>query len=103
MNNLSVYFECVLVLNLVSCSNKIFLDRGVIYCILARIVVRLEMLGELLVLVVRTIVRVFLQMCTDCLEKRCVLMIGGYFLDYLLVLCEVFETLLVGTDVRVVD
>ena len=61
------------------------------------------MLGELLVLVVRTIVRVFLQMCMDCLRKRCVLMIGGYLFDYLLVLLEVLGTLLVGTDVGVVD
>ena len=28
MNNLSVYFECVLVLTLVSCSIKILLERG---------------------------------------------------------------------------
>ena len=39
------------------------------------------MLGGLLALVVRTIVRVFLQMHMDCLEKRCVLMIEGYFLS----------------------
>ena len=61
------------------------------------------MLGELLVLVVRTIVSVFLQMFMDCLEKRCVLMIGSYLFDYLLVLLEVLGTLLVGTDVMVVD
>ena len=46
----------------------------------------LEILGKLLVLVVRTIVRVFLQMCMNCFGKRCGLMIGGYSFDYLLVL-----------------
>ena len=61
------------------------------------------MLGELLALVVRTIVRDFLQMCMECLEKRCVLMIGDLLFDYLLVLLEVLGTLLVGTDVGVVD
>ena len=30
MDNLSVYFECVLVLTLVSCSIKILLERGYI-------------------------------------------------------------------------
>ena len=47
------------------------------------------MLGELLVLVVRTIVRVFLQMFMDCFKKRCGLMIGGYLFEYLLVLLDV--------------
>ena len=61
------------------------------------------MLGGLLDLVVLTIVRVFLQMCMDCLEKRCVLMIEGYLFEFLLVLLEVLGTLLVGTDVGVVD
>ena len=70
---------------------------------LVRIVVCLEMLGELLVLVVRKIVCVFLQMCMDCLEKKCVLMIGGYLFDYLLVLLEVFGIMLVGTGVEAVD
>ena len=64
---------------------------------------RLEVLGELLVLLVRTIVRVFLQMCMDCLEKRCVLMIWGYLFDYFLVLLEVLGMLLVGTGVGIVD
>ena len=53
--------------------------RGGIYYILVRFVVRLEMLGELMVLVVRTTVRVFLQISMDYLEKRSVLMIGGLF------------------------
>ena len=66
-------------------------------------VVRSAMLGELLALVVRTIMRVFLQMYMDCLEKRCVLMIEDYLFVYLLVLLEVLGTLLVGTDVGVVD
>ena len=61
------------------------------------------MLDELMVLVVRTIVRVFLQMCMSCLEKRCVLMIGGSLFEYLLVLSEVLGTLLVVTDVGVDD
>ena len=60
-----------------------------LYYILVRIVVRLEVLGDLLVLVVRTIVRVFLQMYMDCLENRYVLMFGGYLFDYLLVLLDV--------------
>ena len=46
------------------------------------------MLGDLLALVVRTIVCVFLQMCMDCLEKRCLLMIGGNLFDNFLVLLE---------------
>ena len=70
---------------------------------LVRIVVCSVMLGELLALVVRTIVRVFLQMYMDCLEKRCVLLIEGYLFDHLLVLLEVLGTLLVGADVGVVD
>ena len=85
MYNLSVYFERVLILTLLTCSFKILLERG---CILpnVRIVVCLEMLVELLVLVNRTIVRVFLQMYMDCLEKKCVLMIGDCLFDFLLVL-----------------
>ena len=47
--------------------------------------------------------RVFLQMCMDCLEKRCVLMIGGCLFDYLLVMLEFLGVLFVGTDVGVVD
>ena len=62
---------------------------------------RLEVLDELLVPVVRTIVCVFLQLYMDCLEKRCKLMIVGYLFDYLLVLLEVFGMLLVGTGVGV--
>ena len=61
--------------------------------------VRLEVLGELLVLVVWTIMRVFLQMYMDNLEKRCVLVSGGYLFDYLLVMLEVLGILLVGTGV----
>ena len=63
---------------------------------LIRIVLRSAMLGELLALVVRTIVRVFLQMCMGCLEKRCVLKIEGYLFEYLLVLLEVLGTLFLG-------
>ena len=70
---------------------------------MVRIAVRLAMLGERLVLVVRLVVRVFLQMYMGCLEKRCVLMIGDYLFEYLLVLLEVFGMLSVGTDVGVVD
>ena len=73
------------------------------FYILVRILVRLEVLGELLVLVVRTIVRVFFQMYMDCLEKRCVLIIGGHLFDYFLVLLEVLGMLLVGTAVWVND
>ena len=54
------------------------------------------MLGELLLfLVVRTIVRVFLlsSMYMDCLEKRCVLMIGVFLFDFLLVLLEFLRLL----------
>ena len=65
--------------------------------------VRLEVLGELLVLVVRTIVSVFLHMYIDCREKRCVLMIRHYLFEFLLVLLEVLGMLLVGTGVGVVD
>ena len=99
MKSLSVYFECVLVLTLVSCSIKILLESGVLYYILVRIVVRSVILGGLLALVVLTTVRVFLLMCMKCFEKRCLLMIEGY----LLVLLEDLGTLLVGTDVGVLD
>ena len=58
----------------------------VIFYILVRNVVRLEVLGEILFLVVRTIVRVFLQISMDCFEKRCVLMIEVYLFENLLVL-----------------
>ena len=77
--------------------------EGGIYYILARFVVRSVMLGEILALVVRTIVRVFLEMYIDCLEKRCVLMVEGYLFEFLLVLSEVLGRFLVGTDVGVVD
>ena len=40
------------------------------------------MLGEVLALVVRIIVRVFVQTYMDCLEKRCVLMIEGYLFEF---------------------
>ena len=59
----------------------------------------LARLGELLVLVVRTVEHVFLQMHFDCLEKRCVLMIGSYLVDYLLAFLEDLGMLLVGTGV----
>ena len=74
-----------------------------IFYILVRIVDSLKVLGDVLVLIVRTIVRVFLQMYMDCLEKRCVLMIEDYLFEYLLVLLEVLGTLLLGTDVGLVD
>ena len=54
------------------------------------------MLGELLVLVVLTILRVFLQICMNCFEIRRMLLIGGYFFDYLMVLLEILGMLLVG-------
>ena len=41
------------------------------------IVVCSKVLGEQLFLMVQIIVRIFLQMCMDCLEKKCGLMIGG--------------------------
>ena len=47
--------------------------------------------------------RVFLLMYMDCIEKRCVLTIGGYLFDYLLILLGVLGMLLVGTGVSVVD
>ena len=103
MNNLSIYIECALVLTLMFCSIKILLERGGIYYLQVRIDVRSAMLGELMALVVRTIVRAFLQMYMDCLEKRCVLMIEGYLYEYLLVLLEVLGLLLMGTDVGVDD
>ena len=74
-----------------------------IFYILVRNVVRLEVLGELLVLVARIIVRVFLQMYMDCLDKKFVWMIAGYLFEYLLVLLEDLGTLLVGIHVGSVD
>ena len=56
---------------------------------------------ERLVLMVRTVVRDFLQKYMDCLEKKCVLMTGGF--DYLLALMEFLGMLSVGTGVGVVD
>ena len=64
MYYLSINFERVLVLTLMSCFNQILLER-VLYYLLVREVIRLEMLGELLVLVVRTIMRVFCQLCME--------------------------------------
>ena len=76
--------------------------EGICYILVCK-VIRLEVLGELLVLVVRIIVRVFLQMYMDGLEKKCVWMIAGYLFDYLLVFLEDLGTLLVGIDVGSVD
>ena len=45
---------------------------------LVRIVVPSKVRGEQLVLIVRIIVRVFLQMYMGCLGKKCVGMIGGF-------------------------
>ena len=45
--------------------------------------VRLKMLGDELVLMVQIIVRVALQKCMGCLEKKSVLMVGDCW--YLLV------------------
>ena len=77
--------------------------RGGIRYILVRTVVRSVMLGEALALRVPIIVRVFLQMYMVCLEKSCVLMIEESLFVYLLVLLEVLRTLLVGSDVGLVD
>ena len=66
--------------------------RGGIYYRMVRIVLRLKVLDELLILMVRTIVRVFLQMYRGCLKKRCVVMIEDYLFVYLLVL-YVFDEL----------
>ena len=68
---------------------------------LVRIVVCLKVRGERLVLVVRIIVRVFLQKYMDCLEKKCVLMIGNF--EYFLASLEVLGMLSVGTGVGVID
>ena len=65
-----------------------------------RFEVRSKVRGEQLVLRVQIIVHVFLQMYMGCLEKKCVLMIGGF--GYLLVLLDFLGKLLVGTCVRVV-
>ena len=46
--------------------------------------------------------RVILQMCIDCLEKRCVLMIEGYLFECLLMFLEDLGSILVGIDVGVV-
>ena len=43
-----------------------------------RNVVRLKVLGKQKVLMVQTIVHVFLQKCTGCLEKKCVLIFGSF-------------------------
>ena len=46
----------------------------------------------------------FFRFCfMDCLENRCVLMIEEYLFMYLLVLLNVLGTLLLETDVGVVD
>ena len=66
-----------------------------------RIVVRLKVCGERLQIVVRLILRVFLQRYMDCLEKKCAWMIGDF--EYLLVFLDVLVMLSVGTVVVVVD
>ena len=43
--------------------------------------VRLKVHGELRVLKIRIIMRVFLQMCTDFLEKKIVLLTGVGLMD----------------------
>ena len=69
----------------------------VICCMMVRIGVHSKVRGENLVLMVRIILRVFLQKYTDCLEKKCVLMIGDF--EYMLALLEVLGMLSVGTGV----
>ena len=94
MYNLSVNFERVLILTLVSCYNKILLERGYIlysgsYC------------GSL-----RGAWRITGSSGLDnhaCLSSNvyevCVLVSGGYLFDYLLVMSELLGILLVGTGV----
>ena len=60
-----------------------------IYYILDRIVVRLELHGELRVLKVLIIMHVFPQMYMDFREMKYVLMIGGDLSDSMLVLLEI--------------
>ena len=73
----------------------------IIFYILVRIVVRSKMLGEQLVLMVRTIVRVFLQKYMDCLGKKCVWMIEDF--GYLQLSLDFLGMLSVGTGVGVID
>ena len=68
---------------------------------LFRIVVGSKVRGEKRVLMVRLIVRVFLQKYMDCLEKNCVSLIGDFV--YLLALWEIHGMLSVATGVGVVD
>ena len=60
-----------------------------IFCILACIVVRLEVRGELRVLKVLIIKRVFPQMYMSFLEIKYVLKIGSDLSDCMLVLLEI--------------
>ena len=56
-----------------------FKSEGGICYMLVRIVIRSKVRGEQLLLRVQIIVRAFLQRYLDCLEKKCVLMIGGFW------------------------
>ena len=67
---------------------------------LVRIVVRAKVHGEQLFLRVQIIVLAFLQRYMDCLEKKCVLMIGSF--GYMLVLLDFLGSLLWGTGLGVV-
>ena len=60
---------------------------------LFRIVVRIGMRGELQVLKVLIIVKVFLQMYIDFFEMKYVLMIEGGLSDWMLVLLEILGIL----------
>ena len=70
MYNLSMYLRCILILANMSDSIEVLLQGGIGYML-----VHLKMLVDELVLVVLIRVRVFLQRCMDCLEKKCVLMV----------------------------
>ena len=97
--DLSFYFECVLILANMSYSIKILLERGYMlyvgsYC------------GSLKVAWRTTGSKgsdncaCLLQRYMDCLEKKRVLMIGGF--GYLLVLLDLLGSLLLGTGLGVV-
>ena len=67
---------------------------------LVRFVVRAKVRGEQLFLRVQITVLAFLQSYMDCLEKKCVLIIGCF--GYFLVLLDFLESLVWGTGLGVV-
>ena len=94
--NLSIYFKCFLLLTYVSYSIKILLERDFMLYV-GSLFVSLKGAWR----ITGSNGSVFLHMFMDCLERKCVLMIGDS--EYLLALLSFHGLLSAGTGVVVVD